>query len=209
MRAQRRRRGRSRGQAVLELAIALPLIVLVALGMTDLAHGYSMSDEITGASRAGMRAGIETDTIDIGDAIRSEPNTAIPNTVAAWGNEGIGQSDASCNGAGTSCGDPNGCTSTSVWLSGQVACFAVRSCRLTNAAGSRYTCAPGSFSGWQVRPVPCTPSPCGSAQQGPNGDGLDVVVVYRYRPVSLEIASLGTRGTMYLRAETQGLEIYY
>jgi len=203
-----RRRG-SRGQAVLELAVALPLLVLVALGATDLSRGYYMNEEVTGAARAGMRAGIQTDTIDIGDAIRAEPNTAIPNTVAAWGNDGAGQPDASCGAASGSCGDPNGCSAASSWVAGQLACFAVRSCRLTNTSGSTFVCAPGSFSAWQVRPQPCSPAPCGSGGQGPNGNALDVVVVYRFRPSSLEVASLGTGGTMYLKAEVQGLELYY
>ena len=203
------RRRASRGQSVVEFAIALPLLVLVALGATDLSRGYYMSNAITGASRAGMRAGIATDSIDIGDVIRTEPNNAVPDTAAAWGNEGPGQTNANCGGSSTACGDPQGCTSASTWLPGQVACFAVRSCRLSNTSGSTYVCAPGSFSAWQVRPQPCSPSPCGSGVQGPKGNALDVVVVYRFRPSSLTIASFGTGGTLYLRSETQGLELYY
>jgi Flp pilus assembly protein TadG len=209
MRPARRGRRHSRGQSMVEFALILPLLVLVALGATDLSRGYYMSDEITGASRAGVRAGIQSDSIDIGDSIRSEPNTAIPNTVAAWGNEGAGQANANCAGATTACGDPNGCTSSSVWKPGQLACFAVRSCRLNNVSGSKYTCAAGSYSAWQVRPQPCAGGVCGAGVQGPNGDALDIVVVYRFHPSSVPIANFVSGGTFLLRAETQGLELYY
>ena len=115
----RARRRRERGQSFVELAVTLPILLLIALGATDLARGYYLSDEITGAARAGMRAGIKTDTIDIGDAVRSEPNSAIANTGAVWGREGppvsgVTQSYADCSGPATPCGDPNGCNSCHV-----------------------------------------------------------------------------------------------
>jgi Flp pilus assembly protein TadG len=209
----RARRRRERGQSFVELAVTLPILLLIALGATDLARGYYLSDEITGAARAGMRAGIKADTIDIGDAVRSEPNTAIANSVAVWGREGppsggVAQSYADCSGPATPCGDPNGCTGVSSWQSGQIACFAVRSCTLTNTSGNLYTCAPGSFSAWQLRPRPCNPF-CVSGQQGPNGDGLDVLVVYRFQPQTLLITRYVTGGTFLLRSETLGLELYY
>jgi len=59
-----------------------------------------------------------------------------------------------------------------------------------------------------VRPRPCNPF-CASGQQGPNGDSLDVVVVYRFRPQTLMIARLVTGGIFLLRNETLGLELYY
>jgi Flp pilus assembly protein TadG len=209
----RRRRRPERGQSFVELALALPIMLLLALGATDLARGYYLSDEITGAARAGMRAGIKSDTIDIGDAVRSEPNTAIANSVAAWGLEGppsggVAQTDADCSGPLTHCGDPNGCTGPNSWQPGQIACFAVRTCTLTNTSGNLYGCAANSYSAWQVRPQPCNPF-CAHGQQGPSGDGLDVVVVYRFQPQTLMISRLVTGGTFLLRNETLGLELYY
>jgi hypothetical protein len=209
----RARRRRERGQSFVELAVTLPILLLIALGATDLARGYYLSDEITGAARAGMRAGIKADTIDIGDAVRSEPNTAIANSVAMWGREGppsggVTQSYADCSGPETACGDPNGCTGPSSWQPGQIACFAVRSCTLANTSGNLYGCASSSYSAWQKRPKPCNPF-CVSGQQGPNGDGLDVLVVYRFQPQTLLIARYVTGGTFLLRSETLGLELYY
>ena len=230
MRVRRPRRGRGRGQSVLEFALVMPLLVLTALGATDLAQGYYLSEEITGAARAGMRAGVTSDSIDLGDAIRAEPNTAIPNTDAAWGNEGppvnvsgtlTPQPDGNCSGTTTACGDPNGCAAASSWQPGQVACFAVRSCKVSNVSGSLYTCTESSpvcasssspgpcFSAWQVRPAPCAGGTCSSGQQGPNGDALDVVVAYRFTPSTVKIASYVTGGVFNLRSETEGLEVYY
>ncbi|HEV7677530.1 MAG TPA: TadE/TadG family type IV pilus assembly protein [Candidatus Dormibacteraeota bacterium] len=211
----RARHRRSRGQAVVEMALCAPLIFMVLLGTVDLARGYYLSNQITGAARAGMRIGITADTTDIGDAIRSEPNSAVPNTIAVWGNTGppscgtcSAQTYANCSGTSSACGDPKGCVDSSTWTTGQTACFAIRSCTLTNTAGAHFQCQAGNMGAWQTRPVPCTPS-CTAGQQGPKGDGLDIVVVYKFQPASLRIATLTAGGTFTLRAELIGLELYY
>jgi Flp pilus assembly protein TadG len=202
------RRRRSRGQAVVEFALCAPVLFMVLLGTSDLARAYYLSNQISGAARAGLRMGIITDTNDIGDAIRSEPNSAVPNTVAVWGTTGPGQANASCSGTSSACGDPKGCADQSTWTQGQVACFAVRSCTLTNTSGHTFECLPGSMGLWQSRPKACSPA-CTTGQQGPNGDALDVMVVYKFQPTTMQIATLATGGTFYLRSEVTGLELYY
>lgn len=209
-------RRRRRGQSTVELALCLPLLVLIMLGAVDLARGMYLNSQVMGAARAGLRIGVQADTTDIGDAIRSEPNSAIPNTDAVWGNEGPPacstcgpQAAANCTGPTTPCGDPKGCADPSTWAPGQTACFAIRPCVLSNTSQNLFQCLPQRLGAWQSRPVPCTPAPCAPGQQGPNGDGLDIVVVYRFRPATLAIASFVPNGTFYLRAEVVGLALYY
>lgn len=211
----RHRRHRSRGQAVVEFALCAPVIFLVLLGTVDLARGFYLSNQITGAARAGVRMGIITDTTDIGDSIRAEPNSAVPNTDAVWGNVGppacstcAAQPYANCSGPTTPCGDPKGCTDPTTWAPGQQACFAIRSCTLANVSGSRFQCAASGMGAWQSRPTACSPS-CAAGQQGPKGDGLVVVVVYKFQPSTVRIASFASGGTFYLRSEVVGLELYY
>src|ERR1700736_730009 len=97
-------------QAMLEMALIVPFLTLLTFGAADFGRAFYLHLEITGAARAGMRDGIQGNGHDIGDATRSEPNTAIPNTAAAWGSTGPGGSyDCNPGSAGHSCGDPNGC----------------------------------------------------------------------------------------------------
>ena len=71
-----------RAQALVETALILPFLTLLTLGAADLGRAFYLHLEITGASRAGMRSGIQGTGNDIGGAIRSEPNTAIVNNAA-------------------------------------------------------------------------------------------------------------------------------
>lgn len=196
MKTRRRRRG-GRGQSLVEAALVLPVIVLVALGGTDLAQAYRYSSDVAGASRAGMRIGIQGDTTDIGDSVRSEPNSVVADTDAVWGATGPGgaNTSANCNGTGTgTCGDANGCPA-SVFTGTRVACFAIHSCVLDTSM----RCTTG-YSSWGLRPEP----------NQTYGKGLEVVVVYKFTPSTPAIGQLaGAGGSYYLTGKNLGLELYY
>lgn len=181
-----------RAQAVIETALILPFLTMLTLGSADLGRAFYLSLEITGAARAGMRGGIQGTGNDIGDATRSEPNTAIPDTAAAWGATGPGgNNDCDPGQPGHTCGNSLGCP-PSAFAAGQMACFAVRSCTL-DANG---VCA--SYSAWQTRPAG------GAAQPA----SLVVRVVYKFTPVTPFISNFSTGGSFYLIRETVGLELY-
>jgi Flp pilus assembly protein TadG len=182
---------KKRAQALVETALILPFLTLLTLGAADLGRAFYLHLEITGASRAGMRSGVQGTGNDIGDAVRSEPNTAIANNTATWGATGPGGSyDCSPGPTVRPCGDPNGCPSTA-FTTGQLACFAVRTCTITSGACSLY----GS---WQSRP------PGGGS--GPTA--FVVRVVYKFTPITPVIAKFGSSGSFYLLEETYGLELY-
>ena len=192
----RRRRRRNRGQSVVEMALLLPLLVVITLGATDLAQAYRFGDDVAGASRAGMRVGVFTDTTDIGSSVRGEPNSVIPDTVAAWGLTGPGQAYDKCTNSAGPCGDPNGCVPSS-FAAGQTACFAIRACRLAGTANSQYACV--SYDSYGTRPESTNME-----------SGLQVVVVYKLTPITPLIGAVaGSGGAFYLTNATTGLEVYY
>lgn len=191
---------KTRGQALVETALVLPVIILLMLGSADLGRAFYLKLEMSGASRAGMRMAVLGQTVDLGDAVRAEPNSAIPNSYAAWGlmaDPLVGGTYGDCkSGPNQRCGDPGGCDrgSATAWtVATQQACFAVRTCvgGLTNGICS-------SWSTWGQRP----------------GAGLDqpvqVRTVYRFRPATPIIASFtpGNNGAFFLVAETTGLQLY-
>lgn len=188
------RRRRSRGQSLVEAALVLPILILVTLGGADLAQAYRYASDIAGASRAGMRSGVQGDAYDIGDAIRSEPNVqgVIQDSSSVWGPTYTGGSAANCSGVGTgTCGDTSGCPS-SVFTGTRLACFAIRACTLSSAN----QCT--SYQSWGTRPEP-----------GQNNSGLAVVVVYKYTPFTPLIATFaGVGGSFYLTSSTVGLCLY-
>lgn len=192
MDAKRRpaRHARQRGQALVEFALITPVLIVFVLLTVDVGRAYWESIDAAGAARAGVRMGIISDTSDIGSAIRDEPNTGIPNTLAAWGSEGPGTSWGTCTGSGT-CGDPNGCVSTS-FSAGQIACFAIRTCNLS--AGDLGSCS--SYSAWGVRPVS-------------GGHGLQVVVVVKFASVTPVASQILSGGILFLRQTSLGDELYF
>ncbi len=197
------RRNRSRGQSLVEFAIMVPVLTLITAGTIDLGRAFYLNIEISGAARQGTRAGILSDTTDIGDAIRQEPNTAIPNTVAAWGNTAQDQGNGCTPGTSANCGDGGGCQ-PSVFTGSRAACFAIRTCTLTGGAGNNSdlgTCT--SFGAWQTRPVP------GAGGSGPHG--LQVLVVYKLPPVTpfLALMTAGTGGNLYLKSYALADELYF
>jgi hypothetical protein len=189
-------RRRTRGQALTEFALLTPALLLFVLLTVDVGRAFWESIDAAGAARAGVRMGIISDTSDIGSAVRDEPNTGIPNTVAAWGSEGPGTSWGTCTSSTGVCGDPNGCVSTS-FTGSQIACFAIRTCTLSSG-GDLGTCS--SYGAWGAR----------AAVGG--GHGLEVLVAVKFRaatPALAQIAGSGSGGVIYLVQSEVGDELYF
>jgi len=189
MRTRPRQRTRL-GQAMVEMAIVAPVLVLLMLGAADLGRAFYLDIEVTGASRAGVRSAIVAQVTDVGTAVRSEPNSAIPNDAPSWGDTGPGgTNDCDPNAASHQCGDPSGCP-PSVFSGTRIACFAVRTCGLNNGS-----CTYGT---WGSRPA-----------SAPNA-AVQVRVVYKMTPVTPAISALtgSTGGFFYLTADTTGQELY-
>ncbi len=187
-----------RGQSLVEFALTLPLVLLLVFGVTDLARAFYYSIETSGAARAGVREAVIGETVDIGDAIRSEPNSAIANTVGVWGDTGPGGANGDCSSAIGSqrCGDPNGCPA-SAFPGSRLACFAVRSCTLSG--GDQGTCT--SYGAWGSRPT----------VSAPGVRAIQVVVVYQFSPTTPLVAQLpGTVNGSFLLTQTgTGDELYF
>lgn len=184
---------RQRGQALVEFAILTPVLLLFVLLTVDVGRAYWQAIDAAGAARAGVRMGIISDTSDIGSAIREEPGTGIPNTVAAWAGEGPGTSWGTCTSASGTCGDPNGCVKSS-FSGSQVACFAIRYCTLSSG-GDLGTCL--SYGPWGQRPTDGT------------GHGLEVEVVVRFNAVTPALSQLTGGSVLLLVQQATGEELYF
>lgn len=181
------------GQALVEMALILPFLILLLLGSADLGRAYYIKLEMSGASRAGMRMGVIGAGVDIGNAVRSEPNSAIANSQAAWGNEGPGgANDCDPTQSTHKCGDLTGCAPGANWTATQVACFAVRTC-ITWTNGS---CS--SVGAWGTRPA------AGVDQ------AVEVLTAYKFTAATPIIGAFAPNpgGVFYLSADTVGLELY-
>ena len=190
-----RRNRPQRGQALVEFAIITPVLLLFVLLTVDVGRAYWQAIDAAGAARAGVRMGVLSDTSDIGSATRDEPNSGIPNTVAAWGNEGPGTTWGTCTSAAGVCGDPAGCVAAS--FSGtQIACFAVRTCTLSSGSDLGSCTA---FGPWGARPL------------DGGGHGLQVLVVIKFTSVTPALAQIagGATGTLYLKQSAIGVELYF
>ena len=185
-------RRKQRGQALVEFCLLTPALIIFVLLTVDVGRAFWETIDAAGAARAGARMGIISDTADIGNAIRDEPNTGIPNTVAAWGAEGPGTTWGTCTTANGNCGDPNGCAASS--FSGtQIACFAIRSCTLSSGLDLG-SCS--NYGPWGLRPVSA-------------GRGLQVVVVIKFPAVTPALSSFVNGGTLYLTQTSLGNELYF
>lgn len=186
------------GQSLVEIALTLPVLLLLVFGVTDFARVFYYAIEISGSARAGVREAIINESTDIGDAIRSEPNSAIANTTAVWGDTGPGGANADCtSGVGAQrCGDPNGCPA-SAFTGSRLACFAIRACTLTGV--DQGTCS--SYGAWGSRP---TISASGVR-------AIEVVVVYKFAPVTpLATQFLPTTNGFFRLTQTAvGDELYF
>jgi len=187
-------RRRSQGQALVEFTLTVPVLLLFVLLTVDVGRAYWESIDAAGAARAGARMALISDTSDIASAVRDEPNSGIPNTVAAWGLEGPGQSYGSCTAAASTCGDPSGCAPAS-FLGAQIACFAIRTCNLSSG-GDLGTCS--TYNTWGLRPVPGT------------GRGIQIVVVIKFIAATPALAQIiGPGGNLYLTQTSVAEEAYY
>lgn len=184
----------SRGQALVEFTLTVPVLLLFVLLTVDVGRAYWESIDGAGAARAGARMGLISDTSDIASAVRDEPNSGIPNTVASWGREGIGQAYGTCTASTSTCGDPSGCAPAS-FLGSQIACFAVRVCDLSSG-GDLGTC--NSYETWGFRPEPGT------------GRGIQVVVVIKFIAATPALAQIiGPGGNLYLTQKSVAEEAYF
>jgi Flp pilus assembly protein TadG len=193
------RRHRQHGQAMMEFSLMIPFLVLFAMGTYDLGSWVAQTASLRAQARAGVREAARGADVDIGDAIRKEGATAIPNTADAWGNEAYLGSQATCTTYNSACGDVQGCTSSSsFWTtlgSGAtqypIACFAVTHCTLTG--GTSPSCTLGS---WQTRP------PGGTA-----GDLVVIVVAHKFSPATPVLAAV-TGTTVYARYQLESETSY-
>jgi hypothetical protein len=181
-----------KGQALVEFALITPVLILFVMLTVDVGRAFWESIDAAGAARAGVRMGIISDTSDIGGAVRDEPNSGIPNTAAAWGSVGPGTPWGTCTTAAAVCGDPSGCANAS-FTGTQIACFAVRTCTLSSGADLG-TCS--SYGPWGARP-------------GSGGHGLQVVVVIKFPAVTPALSSFVPGGTLYLKQNAVGNELYF
>jgi TadE-like protein len=185
-----------RGQALVEFVIIVPVLVLFVLLTVDVGRAYFEAIDAAGAARAGVRMGIISDTSDIGGSIRDEPNSGIPDTVAAWGPNGPGQPRGVCTSAGSTCGDPGGCVAAS-FTGTQIACFAIRTCTLSSGADLGSCIAYGP---WGLRPA------------AGGGHGFQVKVVVKFTavtPALAQIAGAASQGIIYLIQTAIGVELYF
>jgi Flp pilus assembly protein TadG len=214
------RRRRKRGQAIAELALALPVVVVLALGGADFGRAYFYRTPVSTAASAGARAGATGSNADIGAVVRAQ-SSALPNTMATWGSA----MTADCTSAVSSqtCGDANGCTSgSSFWSTGTpnpVACFAVRSCTVdTTSSGSTHSgqcTAPGgtcttASSGWSASGVSARPASGAAVASPPCLAALQVTVVYRFTAITPLIGNFfsGPGHALFISSTATALEQY-
>jgi len=188
------RAGRQRGQALVEFCLLTPALLLFVLLTVDVGRAYFEAIDAAGAARAGVRMGIISDTSDIGESVRAEPNSGIPDTVAAWGATGPGQPQGTCTVAAATCGDPSGCQAAA-FNGSQHACFAVRACQLSGG-GDFGTCI--AYGPWGTRP-----------QNGGAMHGLQVKIVIKFTAVTPALAVIVPSGLLYLTQTAAGEELYF
>lgn len=73
--------GGQRGSQLLEMALALPFLLVFVVGLSDFGAAYNVKQKLTSAAREGARVGISQHALDLGDATPSSI-LAIRNTVA-------------------------------------------------------------------------------------------------------------------------------
>lgn len=86
-RVRSRREGRSRlgeaGQALVEVAIALPILLALLVGIFEFARAYNVQQVITNAAREGAREGVLPLTTEDAAEARAEERLADANIVSA------------------------------------------------------------------------------------------------------------------------------
>ncbi len=86
-RVRSRRKGRSRlgeaGQALVEVAIALPILLALLVGIFEFARAYNVQQVITNAAREGAREGVLPSTTEAVAVARTNARLADANIVSA------------------------------------------------------------------------------------------------------------------------------
>ncbi|MFN2581979.1 MAG: TadE/TadG family type IV pilus assembly protein [Candidatus Dormibacteria bacterium] len=219
-----RRHRRHHGQAIVELALTLPVLVLLTFGATDLGRAFYFRLPVATVASAGVRDGTSAANgnawQDIGTTMRTQ-SSVMPNNAATWGSAytanctATSVSNQTCGDYYTSPANPGGCTATSVFWNTTpkpTACFAVRSCTIDSKDTTSHTgqCAAVSgctaFGNWGTRPA------SGAAVQPAPAclDALQVVVVYRFVPATPIIGNLmaGTGRALYISYTVTEVENY-
>lgn len=75
------RRNRLRGQSLVEVAISLPVILLLALGVTDIGRAFYYREAVTNATRQALRVAVSPSQHAAADAICAGTGTATAVTV--------------------------------------------------------------------------------------------------------------------------------
>lgn len=103
-------RDSERGSSLVEMAIMLPFLLLLVIGVIDFGRAYYDSIEVASAARAGAQYGVinPTDTTGMIAAAKSDTASDI-STLTATAADGCMCSDGS--GASASCGTTPSCTS--------------------------------------------------------------------------------------------------
>lgn len=96
-----------RGSSLVEVALILPMLLLVTAGVVDLGRAYYMANEVAAAAHAGAIFGSQnpTDTTDMVTVARNNAPGSIVSATALYGCECIDGSQASknCGTTPTSC----------------------------------------------------------------------------------------------------------
>lgn len=86
-RVRSRPRGRTRlgeaGQALVEIAIALPILLALLIGIFEFARAYNVQQVITNAAREGAREGVLPSTTQAEAVARTDARLADANIVSA------------------------------------------------------------------------------------------------------------------------------
>jgi Flp pilus assembly protein TadG len=80
-------RGRS-GQSLVEFAVALPVLLLLLLGMLDLGRGFYVREQVSDAARAALRVAIRADQHPVADsacASGGTVSTVLPGVASSIG----------------------------------------------------------------------------------------------------------------------------
>jgi hypothetical protein len=193
----------TRGQAVLEFALLVPILLMLAIGTYDLGRGIADTTVVAGQVRAGLRTVQNNPVSDVGSAVRAEGASTIPNTKDTWGLVGFGNLD-DCDPTQPThtCGDPLGCaSSSSFWTTPgnnggplPTGCFAVTKCTINNSTVPP-TCP--YTTPWGTRPAA-------------NTTGVAVVlrVVLKYTPVTPLIPFILPGAKFYLQRDGVALPLY-
>lgn len=75
--ATRREPGSERGQAIIELALTLPLLLLIVLGVFDFGLMFQKYEVVTNAAREGARVGVLPDYTPADAALRAQQYMAV------------------------------------------------------------------------------------------------------------------------------------